>query len=130
MGKVVKGITGAISKGIGFITGTNATKKAQEEQANQMKAQNAYEQQQAESARKLTRAQALAAQSQVEGTMARDRAVAEAESERKKAAEANVGTADIELTPGSTNETDSQGRRINVRERFMSNRGASSGINL
>ncbi|URG13981.1 hypothetical protein AHP7_11 [Aeromonas phage AHPMCC7] len=130
MGKVVKGITGAISKGIGFITGTNATKKAQEEQANQMKAQNAYEQQQAESARQLTRAQALAAQSQVEGTMARDRAVAEAESERKKAAEANVGTADIELTPGSTNETDSQGRRINVRERFMSNRGASSGINL
>uniref|UniRef100_A0AAT9TXI7 Uncharacterized protein n=1 Tax=Aeromonas virus AHPMCC11 TaxID=3035930 RepID=A0AAT9TXI7_9VIRU len=130
MGKVVKGITGAISKGIGFITGTNATKKAQEEQANQMKAQNAYEQQQAESARKLTRAQALSAQSQVEGTMARDRAVAEAESERKKAAEANVGTADIELTPGSTNETDSQGRRINVRERFMSNRGASSGINL
>ncbi|ALP47750.1 hypothetical protein Ahp1_31 [Aeromonas phage Ahp1] len=130
MGKAVKGITGAISKGIGFITGSNATKKAQEEQANQMKAQNEYEQQQAESARQLTRAQALAAQSQVEGTMARDKAVAEAEAERKKAAEANTGTADIELTPGATNETDSQGRRINVRERFMSNRGASSGINL
>ncbi|QDH46264.1 hypothetical protein LAh2_45 [Aeromonas phage LAh2] len=130
MGKVVKGITGAISKGIGFITGSNATKKAQEEQANQMKAQNEYEQQQAESSRQLTRAQALAAQAQVEGTMARDKAVAEAEAERQKAASANVGTADIELTPGATNETDAQGRRINVRERFMSNRGASSGINL
>lgn len=130
MGKVVKGITGAISKGIGFVTGSNATKKAQEEQANQMKAQNEYEQQQAASARQLTRAQALAAQSQVEGTMARDKAVAEAEAERKKAAEANIGTADVELTPGATNETDAQGRRINVRERFMSNRGASSGINL
>lgn len=130
MGKVVKGITGAISKGIGFITGSNATKKAQEEQANQMKAQNEYEQQQAESSRQLTRAQALAAQSQVEGTMARDKAVAEAEAERQKAASANVGTADIELTPGATNETDAQGRRINVRERFMSNRGASSGINM
>lgn len=130
MGKVVKGITGAVSKGIGFITGSNATKKAQEEQANQMKAQNEYEQQQAESSRQLTRAQALAAQAQVEGTMARDKAVAEAEAERQKAASANVGTADIELTPGATNETDAQGRRINVRERFMSNRGASSGINL
>lgn len=130
MGKVVKSITNTISKGIGFITGANATKKAQEEQANQMKAQNEYEQQQAASARQLTRAQALAAQAQVEGTMARDKAVAEAEAERKKAAEANVGTADIELTPGATNEVDSQGRRINVRERFMSNRGASSGINL
>ncbi|WVX92056.1 hypothetical protein [Aeromonas phage phiA014L] len=130
MGKAVKGIVGAVSKGIGFITGSNATKKAQEEQANQMKAQNEYEQQQAESSRQLTRAQALAAQSQVEGTMARDRAVAEAEAERQKSASANVGVADVELTPGATNETDSQGRRINVRERFMSNRGASSGINM
>ena len=130
MGKFVKKVTNFVSKGVGYITGTNAAKKAADEQANQMKAQNAYEEQQAASARQLTRAQALAAQAQVEGTMARDRAVAEAEAERKKAAEANVGTADIELTPGATDETDSQGRRINVRERFMSNRGASSGINL
>lgn len=130
MGSAIKKVTNFVSKGIGYITGGNATKKAQEEQANQMKAQNEYEQQQAASARQLTRAQALAAQAQVEGTMARDKAVAEAEAERKKAAEANVGTADIELTPGATNEVDSQGRRINVRERFMSNRGASSGINL
>lgn len=130
MGKIIKKATNFVSKGIGYITGANAARKAQEEQANQMKAQNAYEQQQAESARQLTRAQALAAQSQVEGTMARDKAVAEAEAERKKAAEANTTTADIELTPGATNETDSEGRRINVRERFMSNRGASSGINL
>lgn len=130
MGKAIKKVTNFVSKGIGYITGANSTRKAQEEQANQMKAQNEYEQQQAESARQLTRAQALAAQSQVEGTMARDKAVAEAESERKKAAEANTAAADIELTPGATNETDSEGRRINVRERFMSNRGASSGINL
>lgn len=130
MGKAIKKVTNFVSKGIGYITGSNATKKAQEEQANQMKAQNEYEQRQAEAASQLTRAQALAAQAQVEGTMVRDKAVAEAESERKKAAEANTGTADIELTPGATNETYSEGRRINVRERFMSNRGASSGINL
>lgn len=130
MGKAIKKVTNIVSKGVGYITGTYGAKKAAEEQANQMKAQNEYEQQQAESSRQLTRAQALAAQSQVEGTMARDKAVAEADAERKKAAEANTGTADVELTPGATNETDSEGRRINVRERFMSNRGASSGINL
>ncbi|WNL63550.1 hypothetical protein ST21_042 [Aeromonas phage ST21] len=130
MGKAVKGVTSAVSKGIGFITGSNATKKAQEEQANQMKAQNEYEQQQAESARQMTRTQALAAQSQVESTIARDKAVAQAEAERQKSAGANIGTADVALTPGTTNETDGQGRRINVRERFMSNRGGSSGINM
>lgn len=126
----VKRVFNKVTRLGGYITGSTQQAKAAEQQAKEMEKQNRYEAEQAANAAKLTQASALAAQSQVEGTMARDKAIAEAESERQKAALANNTSADVELAPDAGGEVDSQGRRVNIRERFMSNRGSSSGINM
>uniref|UniRef100_A0AB74UQ65 Host specificity protein B n=1 Tax=Aeromonas phage vB_AdhaP_MF TaxID=3367373 RepID=A0AB74UQ65_9CAUD len=128
MGKGVKKITGAISKGVGAITGSNAAKKAAQEQAQMMDRQTQFEREQAAKAAEQAQLQARSQQSQIESGIERDKAIAKAEEERKRASEGSSDEVDVDLA--AEGEVDADGRRINTREKFMSKRSGSSGLRI
>lgn len=130
MGKVFKKLGSMVSKGVGAITGSNAAKKAAEDQANQMAQQNALEQERANSAARDSIQRAQAQQSTVESGLARDAAQKDADEKRKAASEqSGPSSPDVDLS-GEGSETDADGRRVNTRDKFMSKRAASSGLRL
>lgn len=131
MGKVFKKIAGAFSKGVGAITGSNAAKKAAEDQARQMELQRAQEAQQAAQGAQENAMRAAAQQKSIESNLERDSVLKRAEDERKRAQEAGggEGTVDVDLS-GESADTDSDGRRINTREKFMSGKTKKEGLRL
>ena len=117
--KVFGGVGKTLSKGLGAITGTNAAKKAAEQQAQQLRAQQLQEAQLAAASAADTAIQAQTKQSTLESKAALDRATDEAAEQQRKAAEENNAAVTVDLGSSGT-ETDADGARINVRDTFMS----------
>lgn len=117
-----------LQKDVGAITGSTAARKAAENQAKAMERQTQFEREQAVKAAAQAQMQAQAQQSQIESGMERDKAIAKAEEERKRASGGSSDEVDVDLA--ADGGVDADGRRINTREKFMSQRSGSSGLRL
>ncbi|CCI88414.2 hypothetical protein BN110_042 [Yersinia phage phiR8-01] len=135
MGKAFKKITKpfskagkVISKGIGAITGTNAVKKAAEEQARQMEQQNAMENTRNEQQMEQMKQQTMAQQQAQEQNMQREKVMRDADDARKRAQEQESSdTADVDVGGGSS---PADGSRVNLRKKFQSRSGGATGAGI
>ena len=136
--KVFKGAAKVVSKGIGAITGSNAAKKAAEQQAKQMENQTKQLQEQAKQEQQAsirniqdTGAQVSAQQSMQESALERDKAKDAAEEKRRKAQEGSGEELDVAVG-GTSSESDAENiRRNNVRNSFFGGgNSGSSGLRL
>lgn len=129
--KVFGGVGKALSKGVGAITGTNAAKKAAEQQANQLKQQQLQEAQLAAQSARDAAVQTQAKQSTMESQAARDAAAQAAQEQQKRAQNTEGDSVDVDVGgSGGGVEVDSEGRRVNVRDSFMSKGAGGSGLRL
>ena len=128
--KAFKGVGKALSKGVGAITGTNAAKKAAEQQAQQLQKQQLQESQLAAAAARDAAVQAQSRQSTLESQTARDAAVEAAKEQQRKAGQDDTGSVDVDVGSSGDAGVDSEGRRINVRDSFMSKGGSGAGLRL
>ncbi|WWY65365.1 hypothetical protein [Escherichia phage vB_EcoP_LHP] len=129
--KVFKGAAKIVSKGVGAITGSNAAKKAAEQQTKALNAQAAQEAKQAALSMADQSSQAAAQQSMQESAAVRDQAIREAEEKKKKAQEGSGEELDVSV--GSNSSTGGSGddtRRVTGRDSFFSRGGGQTGLRL
>lgn len=121
-------ITKAASKLIGSITGTSGQEKAlaaQQRQAQEsMRQQSMMAAQQAQQAAEQAQQQRTAEELRDQ----RETAVKAASEQAAKAREGDSGTVDVDIAPDTP--VDEDGRRVNPREQFMSDRKKASGLSL
>lgn len=129
--KVFKGAAKVVSKGIGAITGTNAAKKAAEQQTKQLNEQAKQEQKMAALSMADQSSQAAAQSSMQDSAAARDAAIRDAEEKKKKAQEGSGEELDVSVgSNSSAGNSGDDSRRVTGRDSFFSRGGGQTGLRL
>lgn len=121
-------ISKPLKKLVGSITGTSGQEKAL--QAQQRQAQESMRQQTMMAAQQAQQATEQAHQQRTAEELRdqREQAVKAAAEQAARAREGDSGTVDVDIAPDTP--VDADGRRVNPREQFMSDRKKASGLAL
>jgi len=129
--KVFKGAAKVVSKGIGAITGSNAAKKAAEQQTKALNKQAEQEQKTAALSMADQSSQAAAQASMQESAATRDMAIREAEEKKKKAQEGSGEELDVSVGTGyGGGGSGDDSRRTTGRDSFFSRGSGQTGLRL